>query len=581
MQDRPATESLVASVWDHPLVVARIATFLPPPFVSLQLRLASKEVSEQLDQYDTINVAKGMSGEDCMAALAVARSELTLSQRQLIMGAAAVYGDADALERVAEAAGCAPDHATMAVAARAGQLACCQRLVEMGCPEGGGLEAAASGGQREVCEWFLSRGAAPNAASVAAAVAAAASGGHVALMDVLYASWPNPEWADKWRVLKAVAHGCDKDTLRRVCTKLLTLPAEAGSWEARQLSELRAPAAGSPTRDWQDKLTWLQGASAAPPDSAAVCEAAARCPGAEAVARLQWLQQRGYPVTRSHAHPDCAVIQVGAISAAAASGNMEAFTRLREQGAPLPGRPVTVKLEGDANAAKSLRDVLPGLIEAGCPVYYFPTALHAAQRGDRKGLAWLVERFSSQPPPGVAPAQYPWLLKQAASAGSLQLLAWIKGWGAELNPALWEAAVRSGCEAALDWLNDNGPRPAPQAHYADITCCSRHLTDHLLCIPIHASDVSTLRALMRLGFPITPRDSILLADWAVEAKRWSDQHAQPSVQLLQLIMEQRGMLDGDRDEARSFVARMGNSATRKALFAWLRQVWGLPPARRG
>ncbi|KAG2491422.1 hypothetical protein HYH03_010210 [Edaphochlamys debaryana] len=520
MEDQGAVESLASSVLDHPLVVARIASFLPPPFVSLQLRLVSKELSEQLDQYDTINVAKGMSGEDCIAALAVARSELTLRQRQRILGAAAVYGDADALERVAEAAGCAPVHATMAAAARAGQLACCQRLVEMGCPEGGGLEAAASGGHREVCEWFLSRGASPY---MGAAVAAAASGGHVALMDMPYSRLP--QQTDKARVLQAVAHGCDKDTLQRIGGR-------------------------SPTRDWQDKLTWLQGASAAPPDSAAVCEAAARCPGAEAVARLQWLQQRGYPVTRSHAHPDCAVIQVGAISAAAASGNMEAFTRLREQGAPLPGRPVTVKLEGDANAAKSLRDVLPGLNVAGCPVYYFPTALHAAQRRDRKGIAWLVERFPAQPPPGMAPADYSGVLKQAASAGSVQLMAWVQGWGGVLHPGVWEGAVKSVCEAALLWLRDNGC-PAPSVALYQ--------------------DVFTLHALLYLK--LLPNCRTRSAAYAaIRPCAWRETGC-PPLPNLKLLLKHAFLAEGLWDDAHVLVASLPIREARKALFEWLRQEW--------
>ncbi|KAG2487640.1 hypothetical protein HYH03_013778 [Edaphochlamys debaryana] len=466
-----------------------------------------------------------------------------LWQRQAFIAAVAIHGDVNQLEPVIEAAGCAPCAATLVAAARAGQVACCQRLIELGCPPRDGLEAAASGGQLAACEWFLDRGASP----IKAAALAAAAGGHVAVLDMLCSrsTWSPASW-DKLDLLKAVAHGCDMQTLQRMYERY-------SPEDASELAALRAPAASSPTPDWQAKLSWLEQRGPASEEILTqICEAAARCPDADALARLQWLQQRRYPVTAS-----------GAVSAAASAGNLAAFAWLLQQGAPLPAKPVEVKLQGPQGRATTLQKTLLGLQQAGCPVDWVRSALHAARSGDRRGVAWLVQQFPApQQPPGVLAEQVPGLLADAAAAGSVQLVAWVRGWGAELHSGLWRRAVESGCEALLGWLRDLGCPMPPDDKRGELYRAPA----------FPACDVATLRALVRLGLPLTPERCRTLYGSTWYDVAWSGgQRQRASVPLLRLLLELGCVAEGRWDEARMLVGRTEDEAARGSLFTWLRQ----------
>ncbi|KAG2493565.1 hypothetical protein HYH03_008379, partial [Edaphochlamys debaryana] len=450
-----------------------------------------------------IKIAEGVPGWAVASHLTRKRREFTLQQRRQLLGAVAAFGDVAWLERAAEAADCALSAEVMAAAAGAGMLACCQQLRAWDVPyHDGGVEAlaaAASAGQREACDWLLSHGAEPSAA----AAAAAAKAGHAALSLTLWERHaepePNPEpsrelepeeledWA---QLLQAAAHGCNLAVLQLLwsATAPACIPGRRGQAAYRALLPgLYAAVADSPGPDWQAKLAWAEaqvqalqaeGAPAAEAAAtrsacrAAASEAAARCAGPEAaVQRLRALRSRGYHVRTA-----------AVVAAAAECGNLGTVTWLRQRHAPALGAPVRVLAlpPGVALAA-----AVPALEAEGCRVDGFGTALAAITRGDKDGLAWVLQQHGA----GVQ-GRFAKLLYGAVRQGRIDMLDELRSYKARTKRPLWSSvweswdeAAAAGSEAVMEWLED--------------AQCPRGAGGNACVVAALNGDYATLRALIR------------------------------------------------------------------------------------
>ncbi|PNH04454.1 Ankyrin repeat domain-containing protein [Tetrabaena socialis] len=328
--------------------------------------------------------------------------------------------------------------AVLEAAAGAGQLEACRWLRQLGCPLDDPLtmwEAAAGRGHRAVCEWLLDEGDRP--ADVWAASAAAARGGHVDLMDWLLARTAGAQGSDVPNVLAGAAAGCDLPTLQRLHHTYLDS-------QGRQLPKYMqnpvvAAAAGSPMSDWQDKVKWLEGLSCR--RTAWVCmEAAKRVDGQE---RLEWLQQRGYPLTSD------------VLREAAAHGNVDALEFLMAQGVELVEGldldAITQAVEGGHLAALKVLHAhgAPDTIDS-------ITVAEAAESGQLPMVAWLVETL------GTAEALTEDVFAFAARSGNAELLAWLHERGCPWDASVFTDAAAFGSEEQVEWLAEHGCPMAAQ-----------------------------------------------------------------------------------------------------------------------
>ncbi|KAG2491674.1 hypothetical protein HYH03_010043 [Edaphochlamys debaryana] len=517
---------------------------LPPNAVTC-LRLVDKS-SAAVIPAGTIEVKQGVPGWAVVEHLTRRRHELTPTKRRQLLGAVAAFGDVAWLERAAEAADCTFTEEAVAASAGAGKLACCQRLLALGCPLGDkSLTAAASAGQGEACEWLLANGAelSPKAPC------AVARRGHAELARSLWERVTAAQPAQPWEAsdfLSAMAHGCDLAKLQEMWQPLSKIVFDvAHSSRLNNLRRVCAAAAGSPTTDWRMKLSWLvamitrrERQHAAEEGTAqaslradvtiaackfAACEAAARCPGAEAVDRLTWLHTScdhlRYPVRAS-----------AVMAAAAGPGNLPAVTWLHGQDAELPDEALTVR----PPPGVALADVVPALEAAGCRISSNGTALDSIARGDTEGLMWLLKRYGA----GGHLSTLTEFLQTVALEGRVDMLEVLRAHaarepGAQLWPtepchwaALWHEAVAGGCEAVLQWVKDNGgTQQPPDANLLYMTAARN-------------GDHSTLRALARLRVrmpePLDPRDARELVEQASQPR---GPYRPASASPLELLME--------------------------------------------
>ncbi|PNH03502.1 Ankyrin repeat domain-containing protein [Tetrabaena socialis] len=329
----------------------------------------------------------------------------------------------------------------------------CVWLRERGCTclDGDVLTAAAGAGQQAVCEWLLTTGCLNH---WGAAAAAAARGGHVGLMDWLLALTINVQSIHC--LLGGAAEGCSLPTLQRLLlTYLNTLPV---AMPAVYGLGILGASARSPTADWQAKVECLQSRSF--PWTAAACTMAAA--KADALPRLQWLRQRGYPFNSAVA------------TNAAGAGNVEALQYVLGQGVEVNAHMLQSAAEGGHVA------VMEVLHARGASVGE-DAVRTAAAAGHLPAVAWLVERM------GAGAALTTSVFAAAARAGSMELLGWLRERGCPWDATAFAAAVEGGSEEQLEWLVEKGcPMGDDGEPYAR---AARH------------GDLAMLRCLRRLGCP--------------------------------------------------------------------------------
>ncbi|KXZ49728.1 hypothetical protein GPECTOR_20g585 [Gonium pectorale] len=288
----------------------------------------------------------------------------------------------------------------------------------------------------------------------------AARGGHMEL-----ARWllqPLEDFSPRVLQLQAVAaaaEGCDLAALQhRVRT---------GGWAQRWGDEgvskdcALGVAACSLTPDWTAKVEWLE-AQGCHRSSYTTMVAAQR---PDAVTRVAWMRDRGYPVDRL------------AVEVVAASGNMAALQYLLAEVPPAAGSSAGAAASGGGHLA-----ALQALHGAGWEVGARGAGLAAARGGHAHVLAWLVEALGTEAV--VLDAE---LFAAAAESGSVGLLVELRERGCPWDARALAGVARSGCEAALEWLVERGcPMEASQDAY--IAACRN-------------ADLATLCCLRRLGVP--------------------------------------------------------------------------------
>ncbi|PNH01266.1 Ankyrin repeat domain-containing protein, partial [Tetrabaena socialis] len=422
-----ASTSDPSRIW-LPEFVERFAVSLMPIEVACALRLVNKAAAAQLSapQHTTIRLSQPVphhafawrwGGTDSMCTLA-------RHQRLELLRLTAYSGSIASLEVLLARDDLPPvlSVGVLEVAAAAGQLDVCVWLRQRGCPceEVEALEAAAGGGQQAVCEWLLANGR--GNAGVSDAAAAAALGGHVGLMDWLLLRADRTHGVAS--VLKCAAEGCDLPTLRRLHqTHVDLLPGGLPAWH---MNFTICAAASSPTADWQAKVEWLEARGC--PQTAAACMTAAAKP--DALPRLQWLRQLGYPLNGSVA------------ASAAEAGNVEALQYVLGQGVGVNVDLMRCAAEGGHVA------VMEVLHARGVPMS--GEAVRTAAAGHLPAVAWLVERL------GADRALTTHVFAAAARVGSMELLRWLRGRGCPWDAMVFAAGAAGGSEEQLEWLAEQG-----------------------------------------------------------------------------------------------------------------------------
>ncbi|KXZ41359.1 hypothetical protein GPECTOR_522g507 [Gonium pectorale] len=291
--------------------------------------------------------------------------DLTWPQRHDLLCLTAASGATANLALAVQSDGCPLTVEVGYAAGKAGQPGSCALLAELGCNMWRAVEGAAAGGHLALCEDLLTGGAGGLSSFLSCAFAAAEAG-HTHVVEWMVRRYEELEllgprsWG-AWELVKAVAEGCDLAALQRYHAELI---APEGAEEEDQEVSL-------------ESVQWLE--SQGFPHTWEAFTAAAKRP--DALERLTWLAQRGYP-----RRPERGYGANAPLVAAAATGNAAAVLFLAE------GLPVDEDF-GDVwctAAAKGHLPVLQALHAAGRCV-----GAHAAHAATRNGhlhvLAWLLK----------------------------------------------------------------------------------------------------------------------------------------------------------------------------------------------
>ncbi|PNH01775.1 hypothetical protein TSOC_012300 [Tetrabaena socialis] len=419
-----------------PELLQRIADLLPPNEVACVLRLASKAMVAQLrrPQDRTVRLwlpvphpefVRRWGGDGAMRSLIrVRRTQLPA----LVAASGSIPNLEFLLARIGRPAATADpdfDKAIMSAAAGAGQVEVCRWLRGQGFRYASTvLPRAAAGGHRAACEWLLADGCPVDRRSAGAA----ARGGHVGLMD-----WLLGAVVCDARLLEAAAAGCDLPTLQRLQHTYMEKDGAvlASKWKARMLTA----AVSSPTADWRDKVEWLEAQGCRPqPDSSC---AAALLPGDQRP-RVEWLRQRGYPLTS------------GAAERAAAVGNMDLLQFILAAGVSIDddsARRIASKVARGGHLAL-LQALLHAWGEERSGLRH--VAGDTALGGHLRVVAWLLATLGAADVLTVA------TFRDAACSGSMELLAWLHARGCPWDQSVHAAARRYGSEEQVEWLASMG-----------------------------------------------------------------------------------------------------------------------------
>ncbi|GIL64970.1 hypothetical protein Vafri_18824 [Volvox africanus] len=443
----------VEEVWSTPLLLERIASFVPRLEVACNVRCVNQVTAAVLAYPIVLSEPCPSDVFSAYWSVPDVTRSFTLSKRRHLLALVAASGVVANFETALKAAGTVPTGETMEAAALAGNLESCMWLHKRGCPWGKALSMAASAGHLQLCEWLLGNGC----AWTRDAVYAAARGGQRGLMLWLL----KQRTADRGNdvrveeLLAAAAEGFDLETFKHLYHDLFNgnlLPQRQLQQQPRQLSPMQqylliAAAAGSPGTDWQAKVKWLEDQdcdrslmlpqSAKMPVTRSLNAASRAALRQNAVARLRWLQDRGYPLEFERSnfqlagrHGSVALMRV-----ILSGGQQSLFLRDAAEAAAETGQ-----LEF-LSALKGMSPMDEDVVRA--------VALQAARSGQLIVLKWAVEEMGF--PIGEDSEVFP----AAAQSGNARVMSWV--WQRNM---IWSAqsmlnAVDGGCEEALDWMRDH------------------------------------------------------------------------------------------------------------------------------
>ncbi len=424
-------------------LLRHIASFLPPPEVPCTLRLVCKRLNHVLLAHNTVRVSPGVAMPAHAAdwwrrTRAASADSLTIAERRAMVLQAAKLGDLAVLQDVIAAMGCLVTHDMVMDCVRSGFLAGCEHLAMQPLNEYSSwaldafMEAAATGnlqlvkwamervkqtgpefrtgdtfsvtfgrfgdiigraaerGHGHVCDELLQVSGNPQADRLAAA-AAAARGGHVALMDGLLSGGP---WAGSLQGLVAgAARGCDLATLQRVHSMLSKQQAQE---RQQQLQQEQQPQQQQQQQEEQHIYPKL-------------LAAAVSSPTPDWAAKAQWLLQQGHPRdARSWDLQDVAALPDA----------VKRVEWMRREGVEfLGGRPVVASILTDAAARTGDLPLLTALLDCGAEFGH--SEMGAA--GSRGHTAWLQQLYERGCSMSLAALFY------AAGEGHAELVQWL--WG--------------------------------------------------------------------------------------------------------------------------------------------------------
>ncbi|KXZ43938.1 hypothetical protein GPECTOR_77g34 [Gonium pectorale] len=531
MSATPEHQTSAGWVWPEllPELEEKIFSFLGPNDIPI-FRQINKAAAAQFcePQHKTFRLSAPVSSQAFAAHWLApgATKGLTLSRRRQLLCLVAASGVVANLKLAVVAAGCLPTLEVFKAAAAAGKLDACMWLREQGCSMASSwhrgsdlLAAAAGGGHRHVCEWLLGLGLAWSSDGAAAA----ARSGHLDLMEWLLEQRPplsEGRYGDadstKKELILGVVHGCDLPTLKRLWTGWGEI-SDSMKWGAL------AAAAGSPTPDWAAKVEWLEAQGC--PRTPFSCGEAARRPDAEAVDRLAWLLQRGYPVSAP------------AIKASALAGNVEAFSYLMgalrdpEYQSEYADVGLHASIGGNLQILQTLQAFGWLSDPPGC-------AQQLAGRGRVEALAWLVETRGN-----AALHLHPYLVNAAAASGSVEMLAWVRALGLPWNRTTLWTAITVGCAEAAEWLVARGCRIEELDDVYGSVCAN--------------GDLAMAELLRRLGVPWGPAGSDVdraARHAPLPMLRWLLEEGCPIDDYERAMEEAMKREGGDRDEAAELLA---------------------------
>ncbi|PNH02875.1 Ankyrin repeat domain-containing protein, partial [Tetrabaena socialis] len=475
-----------AALWHHlpPELLLRVLACLPPNERACTARLICKAAAAALSspQHTTVRLSQPSPHSEFVRRWGGpgAMRPLILARRRMLLSLTAASGCLGSLQWLAAHAGCSLTGEVFEAAAAAGRLDACRWLQQQGCYMRwalSGAEAATGAGQRATVEWLLANpgkqdGTGLDGAACRTSLAcSSARGGHVGLMDwLLQRHGLGHDGRAAANLLAAAAEGCDMPTLQRLY-HAYPPQADAGGGPVR-LDPVVTSAAGSPTPDWKAKVEWLEGQGAAASSSHDACARAASRP--DALDRLTWLRGRGYPWDKR------------VTEAAAVAGNLDALRYLLAEGCP-----VAEGTLGAAAWAGQLASLQALHAHSSTFIGWGLALARAASEGHLPVVAWVLE----QQLVSIAYLQQclP-LLPEAATSGSVELLAWLRNRGCPWGEGNFYCAAEAGSEEALEWLVAQGcPMQGP-----------REWGDDPYVAAARQGDWSTLACLHRLGCPWQP-----------------------------------------------------------------------------
>ncbi|GIL91394.1 hypothetical protein Vretimale_17780 [Volvox reticuliferus] len=566
-------------------VLECIAQFLPPNEVACTLRLICKSFAVHLQRFTSVRLHQESPNHAFAwrwAAPGALRS-YTFRQRSQLLCLTAASGSLPNLILAAEITGCIFRAEALGAAAAAAKIPSCDWMIRQGWPWGDALVAAAGAGHIKVCRWLRDHGCPWDEA----AIPAAARGGHPELVNWLLSVRPvQGILPDVSGILSAAAEGCSLAELQELYKLLVPLhnhqrqqqraiyhraavavaassaavaappvdasdammPITAAPLTTGEIHLLLAGAAGSQTSDWCEKFEWLEmqqpGASAlhgAGGGGAAnhasfipqqqrryyrtsIWTKAAACPNA--LERLAWLRQRGYP------------LDVPAAAAAATlAGNVTCLKYLlaelltndlgSDSGGGLEGsRSEGLSVDGASllqpsewmqiarTAAKAGHlAVLQALYAIGCLPYPGDdlVLITAASGGHMHVVMWLMGLLGDGSSAGggggdaalgaaevvaAEPMDYDdcRVLNAAARSGNVELILWLREKGCAWNAATMASAALGGCEEAIELLASRGCLLSDNGRPYLAAACN--------------GDLAVLRCLRRLGCPWGPEAAV-------------------------------------------------------------------------
>ncbi|KAG2485923.1 hypothetical protein HYH03_015367 [Edaphochlamys debaryana] len=525
-----------------PDLVERIAAFLSPHEVA-GLRLVSKEAARLLRGRAALSLSQPVPPEVFAAhwARPGACKGLTLAQRRQLITLTARSNVVANLEVAVAAAGLAPRHEDLEAAAGAGALESCIWLWDWGplvdksgqvpwppeAPWKRLICLAAHGGHTRVCEWCLEM--CPSVAlgyservGVEFAALCAADAGHASLAEQLAAvdvvrynvKRRKPELRELWRRIVVQANaGCDLGTVVALSKKMRDAP---HSWPHSDLSDALKASVLTPMPDWRAKAAHWKGLGAkltraerdwvlcqvlerplahwkgrakfllsggARP-SGKCYQAAAAAPVGAVEERFAWLKARGCGPGKQLPH---------LITTAIATGDTGALAWLLAE-AGQPGRQAfgclgTAKKAAAAGHLGVLK-TLQGAGRLGSSTGAMEALASAAASGGQLAvLQWAAEAMSDKALSSLG------LFTAAAGSGNVEMLRWLLQRGCPMYSGAWSAAIRSGCEAALELLEELGcPQPECGTPYR---------------LAVRVREWRMLPILLRAGVPLGPAQELV------------------------------------------------------------------------